>query len=112
MAFCECRRAHATAGSCHRYLPRRRFDMPTITRTESSTLVVNTAVDRKTEKPPRGPSFGALMGSAADLALSGVEVGATVVGGPIVGAAVRGVRQAAASPAGPLSSTPGAASGE
>ena len=80
-------------------------------------LTVDTAVERKTVKPPAGPSFGQMMGTAADVALSGVEIGATVVGGPLVGAAVRGVRTgvAAASgsglttPAGPLSGSLGGA---
>ena len=75
-------------------------------------LTVDTAVERKTMKPPAGPSFGQLMGTAADVALSGVEIGATVVGGPLVGAAVRGVRTgvAAGVPAGPLSGAGGAPS--
>ncbi len=80
--------------------------MPTIQKTQATPeLTVSTAVNRKTEKPPSGPSFGALMGSAADLALSGVEIGATVVGGPLVGAAVRGVRAGVAG--GPLGGGPG-----
>jgi hypothetical protein len=72
-------------------------------------LTVDTAVERKTLKPPAGPSFGQMMGTAADVALSGVEIGATVVGGPLVGAAVRGVRTgvAGALPTGPLSGAPG-----
>ena len=91
--------------------------MPSIqTRTTDRTqanpeLTVDTAVDRKTERPPRGPSFGSLMGTAADVAMSGVEIGATVVGGPLVGAAVRGAHAAAVGSlaAGPLGG--GAASG-
>jgi len=77
--------------------------MPTIDRTLANPqLTVNTAVNRKTEKPPRGPSFGQILGTAADVALSGVEVGATFVGGPLLGAAVREVRSGVA---------PGAAGG-
>jgi hypothetical protein len=81
--------------------------MSTIDRTQANRtqanpqLSVSPAVNRKTEKSAPGPSFGALMGTAAELALSGVEIGATVVGGPLVGAAVREVREVAV-PAGPL----------
>jgi hypothetical protein len=80
---------------------------------------VDAAVSRKTEKP-RERGFGALVGGAADLALRGVELGATVVGGPIVGAAVRGVRvgvgvasggTVGAVPSGPLSASAGGGAG-
>ena len=84
--------------------------MPIIDRTQANPqLTVDAAVNRKTEKPPRGASFGAILGTAADVALSGVEIGATVVGGPLVGAAVRGVTGAARSSGGPLGAGVGGA---
>jgi hypothetical protein len=46
----------------------------------------------RTTAPPARSSFGAALRSGADVILSGVEIGATVVAGPLVGAAVRGAR--------------------
>src|SRR5688572_28035475 len=47
------------------------------------------------------PTFGSVLRTGADVVLRGVEVGATVVAGPIAGAAIRTARTAVA--AGPLS---------
>jgi hypothetical protein len=46
----------------------------------------------RTTAPPNRTSFGAVLRSGADVILSGVEIGATVMAGPLVGAAVRGAR--------------------
>jgi hypothetical protein len=69
---------------------------PKIVNQGRTTMYVDDATERKTAKVEQR-SFGAVMGMTANIALRGVEVGATVVGGPLVGAAVRGVT-------GPLSS--------
>lgn len=47
----------------------------------------------RTAPREEGRGFGRALRSGADVVLKGVEVGATVVGGPIAGAAVREVRQ-------------------
>jgi hypothetical protein len=64
---------------------------PKIVNQGSRVMFVNEQVERKAPRSTK-PTFGATMGKVADVALSGVEVGATVMGGPLVGAAVRGVR--------------------
>jgi len=65
--------------------------MPKIVSQGTTQMYVNDATERKTARVEKR-SFGAIVGRTADVALRGVEVGATVVGGPLVGAAVRGIR--------------------
>ena len=48
------------------------------------------------------PTFGSVLRSSADVVLRGVEIGATVVAGPIAGAAVRAGRTGLQPAAGPL----------
>jgi hypothetical protein len=86
--------------------------MKIVSRSES-TMIVGEQTERKTPRAERR-SFGGLVGQAADLTLRGVEVGATLVGGPLVGAAVHGVRAGVATVAGsatPATGVPGGPTG-
>ena len=56
----------------------------------ASALQIEEARTRTTPKVETR-TFGSVMRSGAGIVLRGVEVGATVLGGPILGAAVRGV---------------------
>src|SRR3990172_33207 len=56
----------------------------------ASALQIEEARTRTTPKV-EARTFGSVMRSGAGIVLRGVEVGATVLGGPILGAAVRGV---------------------
>lgn len=53
-------------------------------------LHVAETVTRKTARPTDN-GFGSVLRTGAGMALRGVEIGASVIGGPILGAAVRGV---------------------
>jgi hypothetical protein len=92
---------HATrAGTC-RYLRQKEDTMATrIDNTQATALHVEETRTRTTPRPAGGRSFGAALRTGADVLLGGVEIGATVVGGPLAGAAVRGIRVGASAAAG------------
>jgi hypothetical protein len=57
----------------------------------SAQLHVEETVSRKTPRDEKR-GFGSVLRTGAGIALRGVEIGAGAIGGPLVGAAVRGVR--------------------
>jgi len=82
----------------------------------ASALQIEEARTRTTPKVETR-TFGSVMRSGAGIVLRGVEVGATVLGGPILGAAVRGVSAgvgvgAAGVGAGPLGGGVGGVGGD
>ena len=66
--------------------------MSTLKIDQPTTLIVKAARTRTTAKPARGPSFGGVLSTGANVVLRGVETAAAVVGGPLMSGAIHSAR--------------------